>query len=454
MPSTTTASSSLIATSSPPAASRRTHLVVASVIVASHVATGCAFCFATTATADHPSRNSRLLPLLLAHSFFHCPRDLMVLNSKFGASVLAFAVQRQLLLHQFYCAYPVLHQLLSQAYIAAKVNRRQTFTMVDNIAIEDDMAGLHSTQLRMRIRYDLGRELGRGEFGITYLCTDKDSGELFACKSISKKKLRTIVDIEDVRREVEIMRHLPSHPNIVSLRDTYEDDDAVHLVMELCEGGELFDRIVARGHYTERAAAMIIRTIVQVVQIKSHNFFIYSLSLMLIHFGTAFLQVVAEHLSVEEVADIKDMFEKIDVNSKGQITLEELKHGLHKLEYPISDADLKILMDAVSFFLNIYCAEIILQKQILLWCPSADADGNGSLNYREFVAVSIHIRKIGNDEHLHKAFRYFDRNNTGYIEIEELSDCLADELGPNHEEVINAIIRDVDTDKVSFILIC
>ncbi|RRT44352.1 hypothetical protein B296_00036508, partial [Ensete ventricosum] len=199
-------------------------------------------------------------------------------------------------------------------------------------------------------RYDLGRELGRGEFGITYLCTDKDSGELFACKSISKKKLRTIVDIEDVRREVEIMRHLPSHPNIVSLRDTYEDDDAVHLVMELCEGGELFDRIVARGHYTERAAAMIIRTIVQVVQ--------------------------------------------------------------------------------------------------------ADADGNGSLNYREFVAVSIHIRKIGNDEHLHKAFRYFDRNNTGYIEIEELSDCLADELGPNHEEVINAIIRDVDTDKVSFILIC
>ncbi|RWV95047.1 hypothetical protein GW17_00042364, partial [Ensete ventricosum] len=296
-------------------------------------------------------------------------------------------------------------------------------------------------------RYDLGRELGRGEFGITYLCTDKDSGELFACKSISKKKLRTIVDIEDVRREVEIMRHLPSHPNIVSLRDTYEDDDAVHLVMELCEGGELFDRIVARGHYTERAAAMIIRTIVQVVQIKSHNFFIYSLSLMLIHFGTAFLQVVAEHLSVEEVADIKDMFEKIDVNSKGQITLEELKHGLHKLEYPISDADLKILMDAVSFFLNIYCAEIILQKQILLWCPSADADGNGSLNYREFVAVSIHIRKIGNDEHLHKAFRYFDRNNTGYIEIEELSDCLADELGPNHEEVINAIIRDVDTDK-------
>ena len=115
------------------------------------------------------------------------------------------------------------------------------------------------------LRYDLGRELGRGEFGITYLAIDVESGEKYACKSISKKKLRTAVDIEDVRREVEIMKHLPKHPNIVTLKDTYEDDNAVHIVMELCEGGELFDRIVARGHYTERAAAAVMKTIVEVV---------------------------------------------------------------------------------------------------------------------------------------------------------------------------------------------
>lgn len=118
------------------------------------------------------------------------------------------------------------------------------------------------------VQYDLGRELGRGEFGITYLCTEASSGEKFACKSISKKKLRTAVDIEDVRREVEIMRHLPPHPNIVTLKDTYEDEEAVHIVMELCEGGELFDRIVARGHYTERAAASVMKTIVEVVQVR------------------------------------------------------------------------------------------------------------------------------------------------------------------------------------------
>lgn len=124
------------------------------------------------------------------------------------------------------------------------------------------------TGREIELRYELGRELGRGEFGITHLCTDKSNGDVFACKSISKKKLRTAVDIEDVRREVEIMRHLPKHPNIVTLKDTYEDDNAVHLVMELCEGGELFDRIVARGHYTERAAAAVTKTIVEVVQVR------------------------------------------------------------------------------------------------------------------------------------------------------------------------------------------
>ncbi|KAI5070558.1 hypothetical protein GOP47_0014901 [Adiantum capillus-veneris] len=120
--------------------------------------------------------------------------------------------------------------------------------------------------LNITDKYILGKELGRGEFGITYLCTDRQTQELFACKSISKRKLRTAVDIEDVRREVIIMHHLPPHPNIVTLKHVYEDENAVHLVMELCEGGELFDRIVARGHYNERAAANVTRTIVEVVQ--------------------------------------------------------------------------------------------------------------------------------------------------------------------------------------------
>ena len=62
------------------------------------------------------------------------------------------------------------------------------------------------------------------------------------------------------------MQHLSGQPNIVEFRGAYEDKRNVHLVMELCAGGELFDRIIAKGHYTERAAATICRAVVNVVR--------------------------------------------------------------------------------------------------------------------------------------------------------------------------------------------
>lgn len=117
----------------------------------------------------------------------------------------------------------------------------------------------------VRATYSVGKELGRGQFGITYLCTHKFTGRQFACKTIAKRKLASAEDVEDVRREVQIMHHLTGQPNIVELKGSYEDKHSVHLVMELCAGGELFDRIIARGHYTERGAAALLRTIVQIV---------------------------------------------------------------------------------------------------------------------------------------------------------------------------------------------
>ncbi|KAG6506596.1 hypothetical protein ZIOFF_031920 [Zingiber officinale] len=68
-------------------------------------------------------------------------------------------------------------------------------------------------------KYVLDHELSREEFGVTYLCLDHFTGELLACKSISKRKLETAVDVEDVRREVAIMRYLPRNSSIVSLQE-------------------------------------------------------------------------------------------------------------------------------------------------------------------------------------------------------------------------------------------
>ncbi|ONK80539.1 uncharacterized protein A4U43_C01F18950 [Asparagus officinalis] len=61
------------------------------------------------------------------------------------------------------------------------------------------------------------------------------------------------------------MHHLTGHRNIVELKGAFEDRHSVNLIMELCEGGELFDRIIAKGHYSERAAAALCREILTVV---------------------------------------------------------------------------------------------------------------------------------------------------------------------------------------------
>ncbi|WVZ25607.1 hypothetical protein V8G54_004151 [Vigna mungo] len=117
----------------------------------------------------------------------------------------------------------------------------------------------------VRSIYIFGRELGRGQFGVTYLVTHKVTKEQFACKSIATRKLVNRDDIDDIRREVQIMHHLTGHRNIVELKGAYEDRHSVNLVMELCAGGELFDRIITKGHYSERAAANSCRQIVTVV---------------------------------------------------------------------------------------------------------------------------------------------------------------------------------------------
>ncbi|CAI8598717.1 unnamed protein product [Vicia faba] len=80
------------------------------------------------------------------------------------------------------------------------------------------------------------------------------------------EKLGQEEDVEDVRREIQIMHHLAGHRNVISIKGADEDAVVVHVVMELCAGGELFDRIIQRGHYTERKAAELIRTIVGVVE--------------------------------------------------------------------------------------------------------------------------------------------------------------------------------------------
>uniref|UniRef100_A0A804PAB2 Protein kinase domain-containing protein n=1 Tax=Zea mays TaxID=4577 RepID=A0A804PAB2_MAIZE len=118
-------------------------------------------------------------------------------------------------------------------------------------------------------KYELGKEVGRGHFGHTCLVRARKGdmrGQVLAVKVISKAKMTTAISIEDVRREVKILKALSGHSNLVKFYDACEDALNVYIIMELCEGGELLDRILSRGgRYNEGDAKIIVEQILKVV---------------------------------------------------------------------------------------------------------------------------------------------------------------------------------------------
>eukprot|EP00249_Psilotum_nudum_P023359 c28846_g1_i1 orf=441-2168(-) len=425
--------------------------------------------------------------------------------------------------------------------------------------------------------YVLGRKLGQGQFGTTYLCIEKSTGREYACKSIAKRKLISQEDVDDVVREIHILHHVSEHPNIVTIKGAYEDSTSVHLVMELCAGGELFDRIIQRGHYTERKAAELIRTIVGVVQachslgvmhrdLKPENFLFSNKNedspLKTIDFGLSVffkpgevfhdvvgspyyvapevlrknyghqadvwsagvilyillsgvppfwaeteqgifeqvlkgdldfdsdpwpgisesakdlirhmlnpnpaerytahqvlchpwikedgvapdnpidsavlsrmkqfvamnrmkkiaLRVIAESLSEEEIAGLKEMFKMMDTDDSGAITFDELKAGLRRLGSGLMDTEIQTLMEA------------------------ADVDNNGTIDYGEFIAATVNLNKLEREENLFAAFCYFDKDGSGYITVDELQQaCIEHNMSDARiEEMIHEIDQNND----------
>ncbi|CAN1165757.1 Calcium-dependent protein kinase 21 [Linum perenne] len=423
--------------------------------------------------------------------------------------------------------------------------------------------------------YTLGKELGRGQFGITYLCTENSTGVNYACKTILKRKLGSKSDREDVKREIRIMQHLAGQPNIVEFRGCYEDRLAVHLVMELCAGGELFDRIITKGHYSEKDAAKICREIVNVVHVchfmgimhrdlKPENFLFDTVdelaTLKATDFGLSVftqdgkvygdmlgsayyvapevlrrsygkeidiwsagvimyilltgvppfwgenekgifesilrghidfesepwpcisdsakdlirkmlnqdpekrltsaeilehpwikggavsdkpigsavvsrikhframnnmkklaLKVIAANLSEEEIRGLNTVFMNLDTDQSGTITFEELKIGLARLGSKLTETEVKQLMEA------------------------ADVDGNGTIDYSEFISATMHRYRLEKNEHLYKAFQHFDKDGSGYITREDLTNAMV-QYGIGDEAGMKGIMDEVDTD--------
>ena len=428
------------------------------------------------------------------------------------------------------------------------------------------------------LRFQPRQELGKGQFGTTYLVSHKVTKREAACKAIAKRKLVSAEDVEDVRREISILHHLGDHPNVVELIDAYEGSKHIYIVMELCEGGELFDRIVARGHYSEKDAATIFRTMMRTVahchnlgvihrDLKPENFVLktkepdaaikaidFGLSTYFEpqqHFhdivGSAYyvapevlkrnysneadvwsagvilyillagvppfwaqseqaifdevlkgkydlrsdpwdkisegakdvvrkmlvsdpkqrataqevlnhpwvredgdasdepledvvlsrmrkfaemnkfkkmgMLAVAKTLSKEEIAGMKEVFQAFDTDRSGTVTISELMDGLRK----------KGVEKAAS-----EVAELV---------KSMDMDGNGELDYEEFIAATLSTAKMENEDNLARAFAYFDKDNSGYISRSEVQKVITD-FGLDHEfGDVNDFMAAADTNK-------
>jgi calcium/calmodulin-dependent protein kinase I len=115
----------------------------------------------------------------------------------------------------------------------------------------------------IRKEYTFKEVLGTGAFSEVVLAENKiEPGRFVAVKCIDKKGLKG--KEESLENEIQVLRRL-RHPNIVELADVYEDRLKVYLVMELVTGGELFDRIVEKGSYTEKDASSLIKQVLEAV---------------------------------------------------------------------------------------------------------------------------------------------------------------------------------------------
>jgi len=109
--------------------------------------------------------------------------------------------------------------------------------------------------------------IGEGSYGSVQKCMYKDTGQWRAVKTINKKLVK---NPEQFKEEMTIMKLL-DHPNIVRLHETFDDERNVYLVLEICNGGELFDRIVADGKFTEKAAAFCVQQMLRAVNYMHLN---------------------------------------------------------------------------------------------------------------------------------------------------------------------------------------
>ncbi|NWI48269.1 KCC1G kinase, partial [Picathartes gymnocephalus] len=132
---------------------------------------------------------------------------------------------------------------------------------------EEDSSSWKKQTSNIRKTFVFMEALGSGAFSEVFLVKQKSTGKLFALKCIKKSPLNRDSSLEN---EIAVLKKI-KHENIVTLEDIYESTTHFYLVMQLVSGGELFDRILERGVYTEKDASLVIHQVLTAVKYLHEN---------------------------------------------------------------------------------------------------------------------------------------------------------------------------------------
>ncbi|XP_038615299.1 ribosomal protein S6 kinase alpha-2 isoform X1 [Tachyglossus aculeatus] len=150
------------------------------------------------------------------------------------------------------------HLFRGFSFVASSLVQEPSQPDLHRASVHPIVQQLHGNNIHFTDGYEIKEDIGIGAYSVCKRCVHKATDAEYAVKIIEKSK-------RDPSEEIEILLRYGQHPNIITLKDVYDDGKYVYLVMELMRGGELLDRILRQKYFSEREASAVLCTITKTV---------------------------------------------------------------------------------------------------------------------------------------------------------------------------------------------
>lgn len=146
------------------------------------------------------------------------------------------------------------HLFRGFSFVASNLVQEPLQQDLHKAAVHPIVQQLHGNNIHFTDGYEIKEDIGVGSYSVCKRCVHRATDAEYAVKIIDKSR-------RDPSEEIEILLRYGQHPNIITLKDVYDDGKFVYLVTELMRGGELLDRILRQRYFSEREASDVLCTI-------------------------------------------------------------------------------------------------------------------------------------------------------------------------------------------------